>query len=198
MRFANITLSDLQFAPVRHAPPQESRIGLIEAWRDYTTTNPFVDTLAMASLNTTYQIGLCRSLSMGRSGVLANPPGEREWARCRPFLTALRAQITAVAATSAKVVLCRVNEIDMIVGTTAWFFVGGDQASELQRLDRLVTILLMVHMARSTHTITHVRLLQLITGFTLEWSVEDWPTASSALLIAFVQARSHWLDNNES
>jgi len=80
----------------------------------------------------------------------------------------------------------------MIIGTTSWFFVGGDQPSELQRLERLVGILLTIHALRSgtsRYVIKHVCLLQMITGLTLEWSVEDWLPSAASLLTAFVQAR---------
>jgi hypothetical protein len=197
LRFANIALSDLRFAAIRHSPPQESRIGLIEAWRSYTDGHPL--DLRREDLGAIYQIGLCRALGDGRSGVLTNLPGEREWSRVRPFLTELRSRIASVTGNN-KTVLSRVQtvalegvsaEADMIVDTTAWFFVGGDQPSELQRLDRLVTILITVHALRvATYKINRVCLFQMITGLTLEWSVEEWLPSASALLTAFVQARA--------
>jgi hypothetical protein len=82
-----------------------------------------------------------------------------------------------------------VAEADMIVGTTAWFFVGGDQTSELERLDRIVGILLTAHALRKTMYLTHVCLFQMITGITMEWSIEEWSPTTSALLTAFIQAR---------
>ena len=199
LRFANIALSDLRFAAIRHSPPQESRIGLIEAWRSYTDGHPLDPALRREDLGAVYQIGLCRALGDGRSGVLTNLPGEREWSRVRPFLTELRSRIASVTGNN-KTVLSRVQtvalegvsaEADMIVDTTAWFFVGGDQPSELQRLDRLVTILITVHALRvATYKINRVCLFQMITGLTLEWSVEEWLPSASALLTAFVQARA--------
>jgi hypothetical protein len=200
LRFANIALCDLSFAAIRHSPPQESRIGLIRAWRSYTDGHPLAADPALQDLNQIYLIGLCRALADGRSGVLTNLPGEREWSRIRPFLAELRAR-AAAATNHTKPVLSRVQttivegvtaEADMIIGTTAWFFVGGDQPSELQRLERLVGILLTIHALRSgtsRYVIKHVCLLQMITGLTLEWSVEDWLPSAASLLTAFVQAR---------
>jgi hypothetical protein len=206
MRFANVALSDFRFAAIRHSPPQESRIGLIEAWRTYTDGHPLADPIALQDLNSIYQVGLCRAIATGRSGVLTNLPGEREWVRIRPFLAALKQKaLDSVAATGSHV-LSRVQvqaadgvvaDVDMIVGTTAWFFVGGDQASELQRLDRLVTTLLTVHALRhqgnegnAGHRITHICLYQLITGQKMTWYVGDWHPGTSAILTAFVQARA--------
>ena len=201
MRFANVALSDFRFAAIRHSPPQESRIGLIEAWRTYTDGHPLADPIALQDLNAIYQVGLCRAIADGRSGVLTNLPGEREWARIRPFLVAFKQKALASAAAGSHV-LSRVQvqaadgvvaDVDMIVGTTAWFFVGGDKASELQRLDRLVTTLLTVHALRhegnAGHRITHICLYQMITGQQMTWHVGDWVTASS-ILTAFVQARA--------
>jgi hypothetical protein len=202
LRFAHVALSDLTFAQIRHSPPQESRCGLIQAWRSYTDGHR----LAPATAGTTedlaaiYQIGLCRALGEGRSGVLTNLPGEREWVRCRDFLTATRTRIAAlVDANKAAPILCRVQvdlvsgvvaEADMLVGSTAWFFVPGDGLSELQRLERMVCVLLTVHALRAAgHPITRVCMLQMITGVSLEWDVADWPTSASALLTAFIQAR---------
>ena len=199
LRFANIALSDLRFAAIRHSPPQESRIGLIEAWRRYTDGRPLADPVDREDLGAIYQVGLCRAIGDGRSGVLTNLPGEREWSRVRPFLKTLRSRITQIVSIR-KPVLCRVQvsvaegitaEADMIVGDTAWFFVGGDQASELQRLERLLAILLTVHALRQEkHCINHVCLYQLITGVSLKWSVSEWTPSASALLTAFVQARA--------
>ncbi len=198
LRFANIALSDLQFAAIRHSPPQESRIGLIEAWRLYTDGHTLSDPVDREDLNAIYQIGLCRAIGDGRSGVLTNLPGEREWVRVRPFLNDLRARITQIVS-GKKPVLSRVQvsvaeavsaEADMIVGDTAWFFVGGDQSSELQRLERLVGILITVHALRQEkHSINRVCLFQLITGFSLTWPVSEWLPSASSLLTAFVQAR---------
>jgi hypothetical protein len=204
LRFAHVALSDLRFAAIRHSPPQESRIGLIEAWRRYTDGRPLADTVDRDSLNSIYQIGLCRALADGRSGVLTNLPGEREWSRVRPFLKGLRGKIVELLA-AKKLVLCRVQvsivegvtasavraEADMILGDTAWFFVAGDQTSELQRLERLLAILLTVHALRQEkHCINHVCLYQLITGASLKWSVTEWAPSASALLTAFIQARA--------
>jgi len=198
LRFANVALSDFCFAAMRHSPPQESRIGLIEAWRTYTGGHPMDAEPDLRDLQATYQIGLCRALAEGRSGVLTNLPGEREWARIRPFLAHLRNQATEAVANN-KPVLSRVHvaiaegvaaEADMIVGDVAWFFIGGDQPSELQRLERLVGILLTVHALRATgNKINHVRLFQMITGLTASWPIDIWPSSVSSLLTAFVQAR---------
>ena len=84
-------------------------------------------------------------------------------------------------------------EVDMIVGDVAWVFVGGDQPSELQRLDRIVSILLTVHALRlSGQKINHVSLFQMITGLTTTWPIgpEMWPSSIASLLTAFVQARA--------
>jgi len=197
LRFANITLDEIRFAPIRHSPPQESRCPLVEAWRTYTTASASTEA-PYALLNATYMVGLCRALSEGRSGVLTNLPGAREWSRCGDFLTGLRERIaTLVAANKKTPILCRVQaelvagvqtEADMLVGKTAWFFVSGDNATELQRLDRLLAVLLTVHALRAAgHTVTHVTLLQMITGLSLEFAVESW--LSSELLTAFIQAR---------
>jgi len=198
LRFANIALTDLRFAAIRHSPPQESRCQLIEAWRTYITR---AAESSRQELNAIYLIGLCRALSEGRSGVLTNLPGEKEWARCRTFLTALRSTITRVIEKATKMpVISRVQvplvdnvmaEADMIIGTTAWFFVSGDQPGDLHRLERIVGILLTVHaLRRHGHRVTHVHLHQIITGLALEWIVEDWQPNASALLAAFVQARA--------
>jgi hypothetical protein len=191
----------MQFAPIRHAPPQESRCPLIEAWRTYTNgTALAAPEPTREELNTIYMIGLCRALSDGRSGVLTNMPGEREWSRCREFLRLFRERIHAlVDANRNKPILCRLTAnvvegvsatADMLVDQTAWFFVGGDQISELQRLDRMICVLLTVHALRlAGHTVKQVCLYQLITGQMLTWSVEDWSPKSAALLAAFVEAR---------
>jgi hypothetical protein len=200
LRFANIALEDLRFAPIRHSPPQESRCPLIEAWRTYTDGHLLDQTISPQDLNQIYLIGLCRALSEGRSGVLANLPGEREWSRCREFLTAYRAQIQHIVAENrTHPILCRVQvevvagvsaEADMIVGHTAWFFVAGDQSSELQRLERLIMVLLTVYgLRRAGHRIDRVCLFQLITGMRLEWAIDDWGASPSSLLTAFIQAR---------
>jgi hypothetical protein len=201
LRFASIRLSDLQFAAIRHSPPQESRCELIEAWRTYTERRPLDPVPALHDLNAIYKIGLCRALAEGRSGVLTNQPGEREWSRCRPFLTAFRAKaIALIEENKTHPILCRVQveitegvtgDVDMIVGRTAWFFVGGDQAGELQRLDRLVTILLTVHGLRTNgFAINEITLIQLITGVTFTLTIGDWLPSASSLLTAFVQARA--------
>jgi hypothetical protein len=196
LRFANITLDEIRFAPIRHSPPQESRCSLIEAWRNYTThTSSEPYTL----LNATYLVGLCRSLSEGRSGVLMNLPGAREWSRCTEFLDNLRGRVkTLVAANKKAPILCRVQaeladkiqcEADMLVGATAWFFVGGDKASELHRLDLLLGVLLTAHALRKAgHTVMAITLFQIITGLTIEFAIDDWITQPE-LLVPFIQAR---------
>jgi hypothetical protein len=79
---------------------------------------------------------------------------------------------------------------DMIVGDVAWFFVGGDQPAELQRLERMLMVLLTVHALRTAgHRVTHVCLFQMLTGQQITWSVGEWVPATAALLTAFVQAR---------
>ena len=196
LRFANIALSDMQFAPIRHAPPQESRCQLIEAWRAYT------DLKEPTALLPTYLVGLCRALGEGRSGVLASLPGEREWARSREFLAGLKARI--LTETKGHTVLCRIQteitegvmtETDMLIGRTAWFFVEGDQPSELQRLDRVVTILLTVHALRAaSFVVDHVCLFQMITGLTHTWPVNTWLPSQSHLLSAFIQARASFIE----
>lgn len=196
LRFANITLDEIRFAPIRHSLPQESRCQLIEAWRTYTRPDTSAD--AYKLLGATYMIGICRSLSEGRSGVLMNLPGAREWSRCADFLRGLRDRIQGlVTANKKKPILCRVQadlvagvnaEADMLVGTTAWFFVGGDKPSELHRLDRLVAVLLTAHALRNAgHRITKITLLQIITGLTLELDIDAW--IASELLTSFIQAR---------
>lgn len=201
LRFASVSLSDLRFAPIRHTPPQETRCQLIEAWRAYTNGLPLAAPQpTTGELLTIYLVGLCRALSEGRSGVLAQLPGEREWARCREFLAIFRARIAALLDTAKhEQVLCRLQaevvegvtaEADMLVGETAWFFVGGDQPSELQRLERMLTVLLTVHALRAAgHRVSRVCLYQLLTDQRLEWSVDTWPPRLSSLLAAFIQAR---------
>jgi hypothetical protein len=209
LRQAHITLADFRFAPIRHAPPQESRCELIEAWRSYTSgvklTQPQP---SRDELGAIYKIGLCRALGEGRSGVLMSLPGEREWSRCRDFLSMFHDKIHAVLdAAKGQPILCRViadlvdgvkAEADMLVGETAWFFVSGDNPTELQRLDRMLTILLTVHALRlAGHRVTRVCLFQLITGLSLDWSVEAWQPKSAALLTAFVQARVQHVASSE-
>jgi hypothetical protein len=199
LRFANIALQDLTFAPIRHSPPQESRCGLIEAWRLYTNSVPLSPQPTTEELDAIYKVGLCRALGEGRSGVLTSLPGEREWARCRPFLTEFRERATELLEENKTVpILCRVQvpvvdgvvaDIDMIIGEVAWFFVSGETTSELQRLDRMVSILLSVHAARAAgHQIRRVCMFQLLTGATLEWTLE-WATSTAELMMAFIQAR---------
>jgi hypothetical protein len=198
LRFAHVALSELRFAPIRHTPPQESRCQLIEAWRIYTDGHRLGAEPAREDLAAIYQIGLCRALGDGRSGVLAALPGEREWARCRTFLTRFRDRV-ATTVSSAKTVLCRVQvpaadgveaEADMIVDGVAWFFVAGESPSELQRLDRMIVTLLTVHaLRRAAHRINSVCLFQPLTGLTVSWSVENWPSSKADLLMAFIQAR---------
>jgi hypothetical protein len=201
LRFAGVQLADLRFAPIRHSPPQESRCQLIEAWRFYTSgARLAAEELIREDLGAIYLIGLCRSLGEGRSGVLAALPGEREWSRCRPFLREFRRRIAAtLEEAKGQSVLARVavevadgivGEADMVIGGTAWFFVGGEQAGELHQLDRMVGVLLTVHGLRAAGIpVERVRLFQLLTGNTVEWSVGEWSPTASALLTAFVQAR---------
>jgi hypothetical protein len=86
-----------------------------------------------------------------------------------------------------------VAEADMLVDDVAWFFVGGDQRSELQRLDRIVGCLLAVHALRSHgYAIRRVCMFQLITGCSVEWPVSDWIASSSQVLAAYIQARSNY------
>jgi hypothetical protein len=199
LRFASIALGDLQFAPVRHAPPQESRCDLIHAWRTYTNGHPLTPALPADELDAIYRIGLCESLAAGRSGVLYAFPGEREWARCSDFLRTLRAQAAAIATGPIQPILCRVTAevapdvqatADMLVGTTAWFFVPGDNPLDLQRLDTALQTLLIVHALRiAGHTVTDVCLFQMLSGATTTWDLRDWRPQSAALLTAFIQAR---------
>lgn len=193
LRFASVSLTDLQFAPIRHTPPQESRCQLIEAWRAYTGN--------AATLLDTYLIGLCRSISEGRSGVLADLPGAKEFGKCRDFLQGLRDQIDVIhRAARPREILCRVQvsitdgviaAADMLVGETAWFFVAGDQSSEIRRLDRLITVLLTAHALRvAGHSVNRVCIFQMITGSKMEWDLADWPAAKAGLLYSFVEARA--------
>jgi AAA domain/UvrD-like helicase C-terminal domain len=202
LRFVSVALSDLTFAPVRHAPPQESRCPLIEAWRVYTNgydmarPEPTTDELLAV-----YQIGLCRSLSDGRSGVVAQLPGEREWVRCREFLRIFRQRAASLVTGTPPLtqLLCRVQaevvpgvtaEADMLIGETAWFLIAGDQVSELQRLDTLVVHLLTVHALRlAGYTITAVTLFQPLSKTEITWSVADWSTQQAELLASFIEAR---------
>ena len=199
LRFANIALSELTFSPIRHSPPQESRCGLIEAWRLYTNGTHSL-TPTTEEIAAIYQIGLCRALGEGRSGVLTSLPGLREWSRCRPFLTEFQARASALVEThKSDRILCRIQvplvdgvvaDIDMLVGQTAWFFIGGDSTSELQRLDRMVAILLAVHAARiAGYPIQKVAMFQMLTGAILEWPCNDWSTSTAELMTAFIQAR---------
>ena len=78
----------------------------------------------------------------------------------------------------------------MIVGDVAWFFVGGDQPAELQRLERMLIVLLTVHALRGAgHQIHHICLFQMLTGQQITWPVTEWSPTTAALLTAFVQAR---------
>jgi hypothetical protein len=200
LRFASVALSDLRFAPVRHAPPQESRCDLIHAWRTFTSGRPLDGTLSdNDELTAIYRIGLCQSLAAGRSGVLYAFPGAREWARCREFLRALKAQATAIATGPIQPILCRITAevapdvqatADMLVGTTAWFFVAGDNPQDLQRLDNAIQVLLTVHALRiAGHIITDVCLFQMLSGATATWDLRSWRPQAAALLTAFIQAR---------
>jgi hypothetical protein len=200
LRFASVRLTDLQFAPIRHSPPQESRCDLIRAWRIYTSgSGEGVPETETEQLDAVYKIGLCQTLATGRSGVLVNLPGAREWGRCREFLKELRARAAGIAADRSRAVLCRVlvsivpgvhGVADMLVGSTAWFFVGGDSPTELQRLDRALQILLTVHAMRvAGHIVTEICLFQMITGLTVVWPLTGWTQSSSSLMTAFVEAR---------
>lgn len=78
----------------------------------------------------------------------------------------------------------------MLVGSTAWFFVGGDSPTELQRLDRALQILLTVHAMRvAGHIVTEICMFQMITGITVVWPLTGWTQSSSSLMTAFVEAR---------
>jgi len=200
LRFATVRLQDFQFAPIRHTPPQETRCDLIRAWRIYTNGRHFtLPSLPLEELNATYQVALAgNALSAGRTGVLIHLPGEREWTRCREFLRLFAARAGAIA-TSAPSVLCRVSaevapgvtaQADMIVGTTVWFLAGGENSTELQRLDRALQMLLTTHALRKAgHVITDITLYQMLTGQTQTWSVRDWTPTAAGLLTAFIQAR---------
>lgn len=201
LRFAGIRLQEFEFAAIRHSPPQESRCELIRAWRVYTNGRPAsLPTLPIEELNAIYQVGLAGSaLAAGRSGVLIALPGEREWARCREFLRRFAGRAVALATVTTEALLCRVRaevasgvaaEADMLVGTSAWFFVGGENPTELQRLDRALQILLTVHALREAgHIVREVVLFQMLTGQERRWSVADWSPTASGLLVGFVQAR---------
>jgi hypothetical protein len=81
----------------------------------------------------------------------------------------------------------------MLVGTTAWFFVGGDKGSELHRLDRLVAVLLTAHALRNAgHIVKKITMFQIITELTLEIDIALWMASPSApeLLTSFIQARA--------
>ena len=203
LRFAAVKLSDLRFAPIRHTPPQEFRCTLIESWRAYTSKS------GDASLLDIYHIGLCRSLATGRAGVVAPAalPGAREFARVQPFLTETRAKIGRILA-SATYVLSRctvevapdvTGTADLLVDEAAWFFVSGESPSELQRLDRLVAILLTVHGLRAAgYKVTAATLYQPLTGLTVIWSLPygSLPSSGSSslqLLCGYVQARASYL-----
>jgi len=197
LRFANVSLSDFQLAPIRHVPPNESRCQLIEAWRTYTGGAPLDPAPSLHDLNAIYRIGLCRAVGEGRAGVLADSqmPGEMEWSRIRPFLSELRTVIrTLIAGHKTVPVVCREqteirpgvsSSIDMLVGDTAWFFVPGDQITELRRLDKMMIAILSVLPTSATK----ICMYQLITGARIEWSIEDWSQESRRLLMAYVQAR---------
>jgi hypothetical protein len=78
----------------------------------------------------------------------------------------------------------------MLVGTTAWFFVPGDNPLDLQRLDTALEILLTVHALRiAGHTVTDVCLFQMLSGATTMWDLRGWRAPAAALLTAFIQAR---------
>ena len=194
LRFANIKLSDLRFAPIRHTPPQEFRCTLIESWRAYTSK------AADASLLDIYQIGLCRSLATGRSGVVAATalPGVREFARIHPFLAETKAKIRGILATATYVLSRCTVEVapdvtgtaDLLVDEVAWFFVAGEAPSELQRLDRLVAILLTVHgLRKAGYKVTAATLYQPLTGLSVQWIL---PVSSLTLLCGYVQARASY------
>lgn len=198
LRFANVLLSDFQLAPIRHIPPNETRCQLIEAWRTYTDGHTMDTKLPLQDLNAVYRIGLCRAVGEGRSGVLSEPqmPGEMDWVRIRPFLSNLRHTIHSLMSTNKTVpILCReqkeiipgvFSSIDMVVGDTAWFFVPGDQVSEIRRLDRMVVAILSV----ISTNITKICMYQLITGVSIEWTIADWTPESRKLLLAYIQARA--------
>jgi hypothetical protein len=78
------------------------------------------------------------------------------------------------------------SSIDMVVGDTAWFFVPGDQVSEIRRLDRMVVAILSV----ISTNITKICMYQLITGVSIEWTIADWTPESRKLLLAYIQARA--------
>jgi hypothetical protein len=206
LRFANVRLSDLRFAPIRHTPPQEFRCSLIEAWRTYTSRTTDIPLLEI------YKIGLCRSLATGRSGVVAALPGVREFARVLPFLAELKTKIRTLVA-PAKYVLSRCTvtiaegsdgsdvtaTADLLIDETAWFFVAGEAASELQRLDRLIIILLTVHgLRKAGYTVTGAKLYQPLTGLSVLWLLPSSSSTSSSgidLLCGYVQARASYVSS---
>jgi hypothetical protein len=197
LRFVNVSLSDFQLAPIRHVPPNESRCQLIEAWRTYTDGKPLQQSPTLYELNSIYRIGLCRAVGEGRAGVLSESqmPGEMDWVRIRPFLSNLQKKIQSIVSENKSIsILCReqkeitagvFSSIDMVVGETAWFFVPGDQVSDIRRLDRMLIALLSV----LNTNITRICMYQLITGVSIEWSIEDWSPESRKLLLAYIQAR---------
>jgi hypothetical protein len=198
LRFAAVRLADLRFAPIRHTPPQEFRCTLIESWRAY------ISKAADASLLDIYQIGLCRSLATGRSGVVAAAalPGMREFARIQPFLTDTRAKIRSILGTATYVLSRCTVEVapdvtgiaDLLVDETAWFFVAGESPSELQRLDRLVVILLTVHgLRKAGYKVKAATLYQPLTGLSVVWSLPYGSLPSSELLCGYVQARASYV-----
>jgi hypothetical protein len=197
LRFAHVSLSEFQLAPIRHVPPNESRCQLIEAWRTYTGSS--TDMLSAHELNAMYRIGLCRSVGDGRSGVLSDSlmPGEMEWVRIRPFLSQLQNVLTTLLSSHKTTpILCREQReiypgvfatIDIRIGHAAWFFVPGDQTNELRRLDRMLIALLSVY---TDPTIQTIVLYQILTGVRLEIQIEEWTQESRKLLLAYVQARA--------
>jgi hypothetical protein len=195
LRFAHIKLSDLRFAPIRHTPPQEFRCALIQSWRHYTSKSP--DT----SLLDIYQIGLCRALASGRSGVVAALPGVREFARIQPFLTELRSKIATLLKPATYVLSRCTVEVapdvtgtaDLLVDEVAWFFIAGESPSELQRLDRLLSILLTVHgLRKAGYKVEAATLYQPLTGLTVSWSL---PAAAFDLLCGYIQARASYVSS---
>jgi hypothetical protein len=208
LRFANVSLHDFQFsAGVRHSPPQEERCRLIESWRSYTSGKQVSSQLLGEEIQPIYFIGLCRSIAAGRSGVMSLLPGEREWTRCRAFLSELQVRIQRLLQQhTCDPVLCRVQtecipgvfaSIDMLLGTTAWIFVGGDVPHELVRLDRMIGILISVHALRiAGYTIDAVCVYQIITGIKKEFLVASWTHSLSNLLTAYVQARAQHQSTN--
>lgn len=206
LRFADIRFQDFLIAPIRHSPPQEARCELIRAWRIYTNGRRVtLPALPTDELNAIYQVALAgTALATGRAGVLIAMPGEREWVRCRDFLRLLAARAATIASSvPSSAILCRISaevvpgvlaQADMLVGTTAWFFVNGENPSELQRLDRALQILLTIHALREAgHIVTDVTLYQMLTGLTRQWSVRDWNRTAASLLVSFIQARVNFV-----